>query len=239
MSSSHSHVLTTLAAIQQTSAFVSWPTAFACSAEIKTAPLRNVTISLIDWSDRTKHSQFPNEAKTSHCGINRVRIDPKRCACSRVHFCLCCCLFCVNYCYVSMFAWVHWCHSVTVECRCIYFPECSLVGQCVCGKPGPAPSTTTNSSLETCSPSFRYSPAADSPLLCYGQISVMFLLCSSNSIPSMASLTLAPHSHVLLVMCVAFVQFWYGFEHGLPFVWLLPLLMITREFRCDQSACKC
>ncbi len=98
-------------------------------------------------------------------------------------FLLCCCLFCVNYCYVSMFAWVHWCHSVTVECRCIYFPECSLVGQCVCGKPGPAPSTTTNSSLEICSPSFRYSPAADSPLICYRQISVMFLLCSSNFIP--------------------------------------------------------
>lgn len=87
MCCSHSHVLTTLAAIQQTSALVSWPTVFACSAEIKTAPLMNLTISLNDASDRTKRNQFHNEAKTSHCGMNRVCIDLKWRACSRVHFC--------------------------------------------------------------------------------------------------------------------------------------------------------
>lgn len=85
MCCSHSHVLTTLAAIQQTSALVSWPTVFACSAEIKTAPLRSVTISLNDLSDGTKHNRFHNEAKTSHCGINKSVYWP--CACSRVHFC--------------------------------------------------------------------------------------------------------------------------------------------------------
>lgn len=44
MCCSHSHVLKTLAAIQQTSALVSWPAVFACSAEMKTAPLRNLMI---------------------------------------------------------------------------------------------------------------------------------------------------------------------------------------------------
>lgn len=86
MCCSHSHVLKTLAAIQQTSARVSWLTVFACSAEIKMAPFRNLTISLNDSSDRANHNQFHNEAKTSHCGINRVCIDPKLCACSRVRF---------------------------------------------------------------------------------------------------------------------------------------------------------
>lgn len=78
-------VHTVIGRIRQTSALVCWPTVFACSAEIQTSPLRNLTISLNDSNDRT--NQFHNEAKTTHCGINRVCIDPKLSACSTVHFC--------------------------------------------------------------------------------------------------------------------------------------------------------
>ncbi len=145
-----------------------------------------------------------NEAKTSHCGINRVCIDPKLCACSRV--CFCCVVVCSVWITVMLACLHEYTDAIVSQWSAgVYFPECSLVGQCVCGKPGPTPSTTTNSSLEICSPSYRYSPAADSPLICYRQISVMFLLCSSNFIPSLASLSHCASGHVC---CICTILVW-------------------------------